>query len=350
MKNLKSAIIILFMLILTHNTFASVRIKDISIVGKDTLQIKYRGALKESPKLSVKNSILQVAIPGSVVWPSMEKKSTLRKSFDTTLKAYQFNKDMVRFRAILPFSLKGKEDRVKMDWKKNLISVYIPGNLIKKKKIEAYDESYLELLLKEKDEKEKDEGVQRNKETKDEDRKDEISMSFSGTKKAPVEDKKFAMTGYIAKFTGFLVVVIAIFFIIVGLFKKGVLKKGKLGFLNNTDLITVISKSYLGPKKNLMVVKVHEQIFLLATSEKGVHFLSELNGMAGILKNGEEAVSGKNFDTTFNKATKEDKEFKLKEELQELEKEQIDQKKVNTPVQVKLSDKIKEKVKELRPL
>ena len=349
MKNLKSVIIILLLLILGHNTFANVRIKDISIEGRDTVQIKYKGKLEQPPKLSIKDSILQVAIPGSVVWPKIEKKSSLRKSFDTTLMAYQFEKDMVRFRAILPFSLAGKEDKVKMDWKEDLISVYIPRSLIKKKKIETYDEGYLELLLKEREEKQQNEnGIQRSKDKQEKDQKDEVSMAFSGNKKEIGGDKKFEMTGYVAKFTGFLIVVIALFFFIVGLFKKGVLKKGKLGFLNNTDLITVLCKSYLGPKNNLMVVKVHEQVFLLATSEKGVHFLSELTGMAGLLKNGEAAVSGKNFDTTFNKAKKTDKEFKLKEGLQELE--QKDKKDTVPKDQVKLSDRIKKKVKELRPL
>ena len=164
MKNLKSIILILLLLILTHDTFANVRIKDISIVDKNIFQIKYKGNLEQSPKLSINDSVLQVAIPGSVVWPRMEKKSSLRKNFDTTLMAYQFDKDMVRFRAILPFSLAGKENKVKMDWKNNLISVYIPKGRMKKKKNETYDESYLELLLREKDEKEQgDDVIQRSK-------------------------------------------------------------------------------------------------------------------------------------------------------------------------------------------
>ena len=349
MKNLKSIILILLLLILTHDTFANVRIKDISIVDKNIFQIKYKGNLEQSPELSINDSVLQVAIPGSVVWPRMEKKSSLRKNFDTTLMAYQFDKDMVRFRAILPFSLAGKENKVKMDWKNNLISVYIPKGRMKKKKNETYDESYLELLLKENDEKKQgDDVIQRSKDEQKKNSKDEVTMAFSGNKKKVGGDEKFEMTGYIAKFAGFLIVVITLFFIIVGLFKKGVLKKGKLGFLNNTDLITVLSKSYLGPKKNLMVVKVHEQIFLLATSEKGVHFLSELSGMADLLKNGEAAISGKNFDTTFDKAKKTEKEFKLKEELQTLDKKE---KQDALPGdRVKLSDRIKKKVKELRPL
>ena len=358
MKHLIFLIVALFSLFLTENIFANVRIKDIFMDPLDSNSkkewkkaiIKFQGDLNVPPKLTVKDSLVQVAIDQSIVWPSIEKKATLEKNFDTTFLAYQFNKNVVRFRALLPFSLKGNEHKVQLSLKGDTIEVNIPRKMaLANKGAEAYDESYLEKLLQGKSSGEKKE------------ERDEVSLVLSGKvkekvkeeekeeEKKEIKDNAFSFTPYVAKFTGFLILVIALFLGIVSLFKKGILKRGKLGFLNNTKLITVLSSSYIAPKKNLVVVKVHRQIFLLATSDKGVHFLSELNDVAGILKNGEVALSGENFDTSFDVADKKSKEFKLKEELKELDKggpSGVDEVKD----EVKLSERIKSKVKGLKAL
>lgn len=60
------------------------------------------------PELSVKGNYVQVAIPGSYVWPKIEKKFSYQDQFDSTIMAYQFNKDRVRVRTILPESMEGR--------------------------------------------------------------------------------------------------------------------------------------------------------------------------------------------------------------------------------------------------
>jgi flagellar biogenesis protein FliO len=124
--------------------------------------------------------------------------------------------------------------------------------------------------------------------------------------------------------------------------KKGVLRKGKLGFLNNMNLVSVINTTHIGPKRNLVVVKVHNQVFLLGSSESGVNLISELNDFPGVLKDTERFISGDNFDEKLNLADLQDKEVKLKEELSKNSKQR--EKKSS------FSDQIKEKVKSLKPL
>ncbi len=166
----------------------------------------------------------------------------------------------------------------------------------------------------------------------------------------------FSFAGYAAKFTLFLALVLGLFYGVVQILKKGVFSKGKLSFLNNTKMIEVLSTTYIAPKRSLMIVKAHNQIFLVANSENGLTFLSEMTDTSGLLKEGEKLVTGSNFD--MNLATSNDKEeadlfIKLKENIME-----------STPVKeekglaslavakdiVKFSDELKKKAKKLKPI
>lgn len=166
----------------------------------------------------------------------------------------------------------------------------------------------------------------------------------------------FSFAGYAVKFTLFLALVLGLFYGVVQLLKKGVFTKGKLGFLNNTKMIEVLSTTYIAPKRSLMIVKAHNQIFLVANSESGFTFLSEMTDTTGLIKAGEKHVTGTNFDTNLNSA--EDREeaemlVKLKENIMESTpfKEEKGLSKIAVAKDiVKFSDELKKKAKKLRPI
>ena len=164
----------------------------------------------------------------------------------------------------------------------------------------------------------------------------------------------FSFAGYAVKFTVFLAMVLGLFYGVVQLLKKGVFSRGKLGFLNNSQMIQVLSTTYIAPKRSLMVVKAHKQIFLVSNSESGIQFLSEMTDTSGLIKEGEKIVTGTNFDLNLGTAESSSQEpvFKIKENINE-----------STPVPeekgiaaltakdiVKFSDELKKKAKKLKPI
>ena len=62
-------------------------------------------------------------------------------------------------------------------------------------------------------------------------------------------------------------------------FRKGMLKKGGLGIFSSAKMVEVLSTTYLAPKRSLLVVRVQKQVFLMAQSEKGMDFLTEIEFM-----------------------------------------------------------------------
>ena len=115
-----------------------------------------------------------------------------------------------------------------------------------------------------------------------------------------------------------------------------------MGFLNDTSLVSILNTTYLGPKRSLLVVKVHDKVLLLGNSETGLSYLSELQNVSELLKEGEKGIAGNNFDTTIDSVveSKVSKKIKLKENIQEKA----------TKNQKSLSEQIKQKVKDLRSL
>ena len=87
--------------------------------GKMKASIGLDKDFEEIPELTIKENILQVSLPNTYVWPSIHKSVSLNKNFDTKIMAYQYDKKTVRFRTILPYSLKGKASLVKIVVKKN---------------------------------------------------------------------------------------------------------------------------------------------------------------------------------------------------------------------------------------
>lgn len=198
----------------------------------------------------------------------------------------------------------------------------------------------------------------------DDTKKDEVKVHQAGLARQEVPAKpaaeiarpadNFSFAGYAAKFAVFLAMVLGLFYGVVQLLKKGVFSRGKLGFLNNTQMIQVLSTTYVAPKRSLMVVKAHKQIFLVSNSENGIQFLSEMTDTTGLIKEGEKQVTGTNFDLNLGTAETATQEpvFKIKENINE-----------STPVPeekgiaaltakdiVKFSDELKKKAKKLKPI
>jgi flagellar biogenesis protein FliO len=166
----------------------------------------------------------------------------------------------------------------------------------------------------------------------------------------------FSFAGYAAKFTIFLAVVLGLFYGVVQLLKKGVFSRGKLGFLNNTKMIEVLSTTYIAPKRSLMIVKAHKQIFLVANSETGFTFLSEMTDTSGLMKEGEKFVTGSNFDMNLGSAEKTEESemlIKLKENI--MESSPVNEERGLSKIAiakdiVKFSDELKKKAKKLKPI
>lgn len=181
----------------------------------------------------------------------------------------------------------------------------------------------------------------------------QAAIARTNTEEAAPKGDNFSFAGYAAKFTVFLAMVLGLFYGAVQLLKKGVFNRGKLGFLNNSQMIEVLSTTYVAPKRSLMIVKAHKQIFLVSNSESGIQFLSEMTDTTGLIKEGEKLVTGANFDTNLGTAeTTEGPVFKIKENINE-----------STPVPeekgiaalsakdiVKFSDELKKKAKKLKPI
>jgi flagellar biogenesis protein FliO len=377
------AIVAIVATLLTTSVFAAkAKITDVNFtdLGREgKIIITLDKETNEFPVVTTKSNFVQVALPGSFVWPKIEKKFTYSNAFDSKLMAYQFNKDLVRVRAFIPGNVEKLQDRLSMVLKGKKVIVSFPKEKAKvavspvKRKpavekakevaVEKYDESYLDKLLKE-----KEQAIELNKPKEKSPQmaakdsgvtEDTVNMALAANKK---DDGGFNLMTYIGKFVGFLALVLLLFYGVVSLLKKGALKKGKLGFLNSTKVVEVLNTTYIGPKRSLLMIRAHKQVFLVGSSEKGLHMISELNDVNGLFKEGEKQISGSNFDSTLGTAAGQNKEFKLKEFLSEgteqeeaessiaLQAIEKEMKAAKNSHKAKFSDQIKNKIKDLKPL
>lgn len=381
----RMAIIISFML--SCGLYAQINVQDIEykdLGNKNGLVgVNYTGKLNGQPELMIRDSIVQLSIPEAIVWPKIDKKISVVNRFDSTLTAYQFDQKTVRIRAILPYNFNAGTDQLQLKVRDGRIEFQIPRTeaaLSSSKDASKYDESYLMALLKDKKESGNEGSVvvtsavtndfnqamnnSKVKEQSDKDKakEDTVKGSFAGLAKIQEKTKdSFSFGKYIAKFVAFLALVLVAFYAVVHMMKKGVLKKGKLGFLNNMKPVKVLSTTFIGPKRSILTVQAHNQIFLIGSSEKGIHFLSEIRDVTGLLKEGEKSVAGDNFDTNILVADSLNVPQKIKENIHESTenepglqafldrgmKTEDSEKKGNNN---KLSEKIKSRVKELKSL
>jgi len=322
-------------LLIPFSVQSKVKLKDFEYFpGKDQGKIKihFNGNLGAEPVFSLKKNMLQVEITGAQVWPRVEKVVSMGDpGFDTKMMLYQYDKDTTRFRVLFPFPTTELENNFVVKKNKKFITLTFPLKRITVPvsktlgKSKELDEEYLKKLLTE------TKAVP----------KDEVKTTLSALERAGSE---FSLMPYVGKFGAFLLVVLVLFFGIVALFKRGMVKKGKLGFLNKMKPVEVLSTTYLGPKKSLLLVKAHNQVLLLGSSETGINFLSEVEGTTDLMKKGEAHLSGKNFDTTLGNEDGMEKAFKLKEDDESSLNKVLGESEKNE----KMSDQIKKKLQKLK--
>lgn len=358
MKNLALVLLSLTTLLATPSVFADdVNIKAVELksdkANENRLSIKLVGNLNDNPQISVHDKTLQVTIPNAHVTGKIQ-----RTFNNTVVTATQADRDTVLVKTALPYSLQGKESLVNITLKDGSVDVSFPrlagaqpvkvSNKInrspsiatsaKEKSIQAtnaeaekLDENYLSTLVKENEklaaEKHPEQAkvvvAQKEAQADTAQAGDRVNLTQAGVQKDAAKStfnkeepakSNFSLTSYIGKFVAFLSLMVLGFYGVLTLFKKGVIKKGKLGFLHSTKLVEVISTTHVAPKRTLMMVKAHKQVFLISNTEDGMSLISEIQDVAGLIKTGEEEITGSNFDTNLYTANKRPKEFKLKED------------------------------------
>lgn len=364
----------------TSIAFGKIQIKRLdfkALKTKGVISVEYSGHLNDYPELTVTGKSIQVLIPNSSVKNAIEKSVSVSSHLkDTQLRAYQTTKSDSKIKALLPYSIEKKSDQVALTVKDNKIELTFPRvkmNLkkssVKNKKTkkkaksaavkkEFLNESYLNNLLKidkKKEKKAPKKIIAKKIPTKV---KKEQNDQVTATLAAPMREAKtskssFSLIEYGGKFVAFLGFVLLLFYGVMALMKKGFIRKGKLGFLNNTETISVINQTYIAPKKSLMLVKAHNQVFLVSNTDAGIHPISEINDVAGLFKEGEKAISGTNFDTKLTSANLDEKieqKVKIKEDISESNQASSLSSYVAVKDKVKFSDQIRKKAKNLKSL
>lgn len=370
----KSAVTALTILA-SFSTYAGVKVTSLDLKTNGAngyINVAIEGRSGELPDLKVRGKTIEIILSDAEAFNAISK--SIR---GTQLSANVLNGKAI-IKAILPYEVTA--DKVDLGWKNKSIEVIFPrgaapqtepvtAKVVKPKtenkvlaKVEstipkeALNEDYLNKLMNEDSNKTAAPAEVKN---------DEVNVKQAAIAKTPVASAQvqaelpkttdnFSFAGYAAKFSVFLALVLGLFYGVVQLLKKGVFNRGKLGFLNNSQMIQVLSTTYVAPKRSLMVVKAHKQIFLVANSENGLQFLSEMTDTSGLIKEGEKAVTGTNFDLNLGDAetTTTESTFKLKENITEsapLPEEKGIQALTAKDI-VKFSDELKKKAKKLRPI
>jgi flagellar biogenesis protein FliO len=138
------------------------------------------------------------------------------------------------------------------------------------------------------------------------------------------EAKNF--TSYMLRIVIVLSFIVGVIFLLAKISKKIMLGKNKLGFLNNSKIVEILNTTYIAPKRQLLLVKVHDQVMLLANSETGLSFISEVHDLSNLLKKAEVEVTGTNFDTDLESDNKNDSRITLKDSTRLYESTPIENK------------------------
>jgi len=363
-KAVLSTFICLLALSFGSDAYSKARIKKLEYkkLNNSTglVKIKYSGRLDETPEVSFRNNHVQLSFDNTEVWPKIEKRVSLNNGAgDATLMAYQFNRETVRVRTLLPYSIMSHQKDTSITLNNGSIDLRIPLKKVAaltkkttaktKKAKDQYDEKYLEYLLA--DKKTADVKVKEPLNAKgfladdNTTKTDKVTTALSGVEKKKSNNDKLSLAKYAGKFIVLLGVVLLLFYGVITLMKKGIFSKGKLGFLNNSQLVSVLNTTYLGPKRSLMIVKVHKQVFLVSNTEAGIQFLSEIDDVTGLVKDGEKVITGTNFDSALGSIDEKEilEKVTLKENI-------LESSNSNSKDKVKFSDEIKKKVKNLKSL
>lgn len=345
------SIVSILSLLLTLNAFAGVEVTSLSWSKNKTqalLKISFTDKLKVTPSWDYRSNSLEVFIPEAMISADFGK-----NSIDGIKLKHLLNKKGLLLKAIFPKGTIFQKESTSLRIDANSIEL-MANYPVLGKKIEVAQKLPVKKVSAKKIVDEQSE-KKITKEILNEDYLNELSASQSIVEKADasktstasvIKKNDFSLVGYAGKFVVFLGVVLLIFYGVVQMMKKGALGKGKLGFLNGNQLVEVLSTTYLAPKKSLLLVRAHKQVFLISSSDGGVQFLSEVEGTADILKEGEKIIAGNNFDTDLDTEDKSE-ENKVKVKLKENIYESKEQPKKEV---VKFTDELKKKVKSLKPL
>lgn len=368
-------------LLASFSTLAGVKVTSVDLTKNGAnghINISIQGRSSELPDMKVYGKTIEITLSDAEAFNAISKNVS-----GAQLSANVLNGKAI-VKAVLPYEINA--EGVDLGWKTSSIEVKFPRgkvarmdtdrpapvkpavktenkvlakveNAVQK---EALNEDYLNNLMKE-----ETKTARRDTDTPPtEVKKDEVNVQQAALAKqivtpeaapaAPKVTDNFSFAGYAAKFMLFLGVVLGLFYGVVQLLKKGVFNRGKLGFLNNSQMIQVLSTTYVAPKRSLMVVKAHKQIFLVANSENGLQFLSEMTDTTGLIKEGEKEVTGTNFDLNLGSAeiTTTESAFKLKENINESAPlpEEKGIAALTAKDIVKFSDELKKKAKKLKPI
>ncbi len=372
--NFKNSIIAWFLLTLySLPGLAGVKVTNLDLKLQESQGIIIASVLGNSldlPDVRVNQNVIEIEMLNSDGFNLINKNVNGAK-----LSAYNLNNKAV-IKAVLPYHV--SQDTVQINYRNNSLEISFPrnkktivsntqlskvlhtpsliastqtdlSNIVEKNVVlkEELDEKYLNKLIKE------DQKKTNTKESLV--RIDEVSTKMSSNlngsnQTKPQDSKEFSFSGYVFKFSIFLLFVLGLFYGIVQVMKKGFLSRGKLSFLNDSKLIEVLNTSYIAPKKSLLLVKVHKQIFLISNTDNGLNFMTEISDTSGLIKETEKLVAGDNFDEKMGLAEDQDNlNIKLKENILESTPESSQ---INTLKQdvVKFSDELKKKAKKLRPI
>lgn len=362
---------ILALALVSFSTIAGVKVAGLDLAlsrSRGAVNISMEGRSSELPDLKVTGKTIEITLDKADAFNTITK-----NVYGANLTAIHKNGKAVIL-AVLPYEVPAAA--VNLGWKNNTIEVLFPRGHVNKaaapelgvsaKEVlppkeetvahkvarESLNEDYLNGLMKDNAHTE----VSDKKVEKDEVKVQQAAVTTVAPEAAKTNSDNFSFAGYAAKFTIFLAMVLGLFYGIVQLLKKGVFTRGKLGFLNNAQMIEVLSTTYVAPKRSLMVIRAHKQIFLVANSETGLTFLSEMKDTSGLIKEGEKFVTGTNFDTNLSDAQTNEiiGSYKLKEDILESAPLPPDTglaKLANAKDDiVKFSEELKKKAKKLRPI
>lgn len=348
-----------FLTLFSIQIFAGVKVTGIDLKlssDKGTVITTFSGGFTELPDLKILDNIIELQIEDADQFELINK-----KTHGVNLFASKVN-SKANIRAILPYRV--SSDEIQTKFLKNQIEITFPRNKpsqkvekvlteiqpevsLKKVDTSHLNESYLNNLMEEK-------SIQENKKILPTTDKVSTKMSSSTEVNPPVPNKKkeeeFSFVSYVFKFGFFLTLVLGIFYGLVQIMKKGVLSKGKLSFLTNSKLVEVLNTTYISPKRSLVLVKVHNQVFLVSNAENGLNFMTEIRDTTSLIKETEKTITGSNFDESYIKFEQnEDQRVNLKEDIytstQEVTTAEILKKDV-----VKFSEELKKKAKKLKPI
>ena len=305
-------------LMLAFSSFAYGRVKieaiDAKVSGQEvTVTIKLDKATLSPIEFFSREGLVQAEIKNAAVWPKIEK-SIKQNDSSHEVVAYQFDKDTARVRYSFPHrSPIVPTHKISSRQSGNLIEIVFPMAVANDvTKVNKFDESYLDQLLKEKEEKNPADEVQLKLASTD---KAVEAKANGATISSKEKTKEFSLTPYLVKFASFLVLILASLWGFLKIFKRGFFSKGKLGFLQADQSVAVLSSTFIAPKRSLMLVRAYKQVFLISNSETGINLISEVDDVADVLKQRERNLSGSNFDLDFEESQERPKDFKIKENV-----------------------------------